>query len=168
MVSAVMPTAPVYSVDFNGRRIGGFRTDFVPISIAGARLIHSTVTSKTSPTGDSETTETVRDEAVVDKVDQDCVRNGSDSPIQAMSQRLDLSSFRVYRCGHAAAYVGTPADKNRPRILNMVHTDRKLDEAHPVIENLGRQIERWVNEGGAGGEDTTPHASERIERDRKP
>jgi hypothetical protein len=166
MVSAVMPTAPVYSVDFNGRyRRFPHRRSF---RYRSPELIHSTVTSKTSPTGDSETTETVRDEAVVDKVDQDCVRNGSDSPIQAMSQRLDLSSFRVYRCGHAAAYVGTPADKNRPRILNMVHTDRKLSETHPVIENLRRQIERWVNEGGAGGEDTTPHASERIERDRKP
>jgi hypothetical protein len=85
-----------------------------------------------------------------------------------LSQRLDLSSFRVYRCGPAAAYVGTPADKNRLRILNMVHTDRKFAEAHPVIENLRRQIERWVNEGGAGGEDITPHASERIERDGKP
>ena len=168
MVSAVMPTAPVYSVDFNGRKIGGFRKDVRSDIDRRSQTNPFDSNVENVADGDSETTETVRDEAVVDKVDQDCVRNGSNSPIQAMSQRLDLSSFRVYRCGRAAAYVGTPADKNRPRILNMVHTDRKLAEAHPVIENLRRQIERWVNEGGAGGEDITPHASERIERDRKP
>ena len=58
--------------------------------------------------------------------------------------------------------------QKRPRILNMVYTDRKSVEARPVTENLRLQIERSVNEGGTGGEDTTPHASERIERDRKP
>jgi len=55
-----------------------------------------------------------------------------------------------------------------PRILNMVYTDRKSAEARRVTENLRFQIERWVNEGGAGGEDTTPHSSEWIECDRKP
>jgi hypothetical protein len=49
----------------------------------------------------------------------------------------------------------------------MVHADRKSAEARPVTENLRFQIERWVNEGGAGGEDTTLHASQSIELDRK-
>jgi len=49
----------------------------------------------------------------------------------------------------------------------MVDTDRKSAEARPVTENPQLQIERWVNEGGAGDEGTTPYVSERIERDRK-
>jgi len=41
----------------------------------------------------------------------------------------------------------------------MVDTDRKSAEARPGTENLRLQIERSVNEDGAGGEDTAPHAS---------
>jgi hypothetical protein len=65
------------------------------------------------------------------------------------------------------ATVSVPQAK-RPKILNMAYTDRKSVEARPVTESLRLQIERRVNEGGADGEDTTPHVSERIERDRKP
>ena len=49
------------------RRIGDFRTDFR--FGRSSEPIQSTVTPEMSRAVDSETTETVRDEAVVDKVD---------------------------------------------------------------------------------------------------
>jgi hypothetical protein len=74
--------------------------------------------------------------------------------VQGESWQIDLSPKSL-------------SSAKKPRILNMVHADRKSAEARPVTENPRLQIERWVNEGGAGGEDTTPHASQSIELDRK-
>jgi hypothetical protein len=37
-----------------------------------------------------------------------------------------------------------------------VDADRKAVEAPLLIDNLWRQIDRWVNEGGAVGDGTTP------------
>ena len=36
-----------------------------------------------------------------------------------------------------------------------------------LINNLWRQIDRWVNEGSAGDDGTVPSAPERIGNDRK-
>jgi len=58
--------------------------------------------------------------------------------------------------------------RKESRTPDLVHADRKSAEARPVPNNLRFQIERWVNEGGAGGEDTAPPMPERIGRDHKP
>ena len=43
-----------------------------------------------------------------------------------------------------------------PRIPDTADADRKAVEAPLLIDNLWRQIDRWVNEGGAVGDGTTP------------
>ena len=50
---------------------------------------------------------------------------------------------------------------------NVSDSDRKAIEALPFTSNLWRQIDRWVNEGGAEGDSTAPHIPERIASDRK-
>jgi hypothetical protein len=52
-------------------------------------------------------------------------------------------------------------------VLDAIDADRKAVEVSLAINNLWRQIDRWVNEGGAGGDDTVPSAPERIGSDRK-
>ena len=42
--------------------------------------------------------------------------------------------------------------------------DRRAVEAPPVTDNLWRQIDRWVNEGGAVGDGTEPFAPKAIEK----
>ena len=41
-------------------------------------------------------------------------------------------------------------------IADTVDADRKAVEAPLLIDDLWRQIDRWVNEGGAVGDGTTP------------
>jgi hypothetical protein len=43
-----------------------------------------------------------------------------------------------------------------PRIPDTADVERKAVEAPLLIDNLWRQIDRWVNEGGAVGDGTTP------------
>ena len=43
-----------------------------------------------------------------------------------------------------------------PRIPDTADADRKVVEAPLLIDDLWRQIDRWVNEGGAVGDGTTP------------
>jgi hypothetical protein len=52
-------------------------------------------------------------------------------------------------------------------VLDAADADRKAVEAPAATSNLWRQIDRWVNEGGAGGDSTTPFAPERIVDNRK-
>jgi hypothetical protein len=54
-----------------------------------------------------------------------------------------------------------PRGKIEPRIPYTADADRKAVEA-PFIDNLWRQIDRWVNEGGAVGDGTTPSVPEMI------
>jgi hypothetical protein len=42
------------------------------------------------------------------------------------------------------------------RIPDTADADRKAVEASLLIDNLWRQIDRWVNEGGAVGDGITP------------
>ena len=46
--------------------------------------------------------------------------------------------------------------------LRVTDTDRKETESLPAINTLWRQIDRWVNEGGALGDGTAPAAPEGI------
>jgi hypothetical protein len=57
--------------------------------------------------------------------------------------------------------------EKRLRVLDAADADRKAVEAPPATNNLWRQIDRWVNEGGAGDDGTVPSAPERIGNDRK-
>ncbi len=57
--------------------------------------------------------------------------------------------------------------EKRFRALDAADADRKAVEAPPATNNLWRQIDRWVNEGGAGGDGIVPPAPERIGNDRK-
>ena len=59
------------------------------------------------------------------------------------------------------------AEKSRPRIPDTADADRKAVEAPSLIDNLWRQIDRWVNEGGAVGDGTTPSRPEMIANHRK-
>ena len=45
--------------------------------------------------------------------------------------------------------------------------DRKALEAPMLIDNLWRQIDRWVNEGGAVGDGTMPPLPEVVANRRK-
>ncbi len=54
-----------------------------------------------------------------------------------------------------------------PRIREMADADRKTVEAPLLIDNLWRQIDRWVNEGGAVGDGITPSVPEMIANNRK-
>ena len=49
-----------------------------------------------------------------------------------------------------------PRRESGPRIPDTADADRKAVEAPLLIDNLWRQIDRWVNEGGAVGDGTTP------------
>jgi hypothetical protein len=53
-----------------------------------------------------------------------------------------------------------------PRSPDTADANRKAVEA-PLIDNLWRQIDRWVNEGGAVGDGTTPPLPEMIANHRK-
>jgi hypothetical protein len=63
--------------------------------------------------------------------------------------------------------------KHRPpreiasRISDTPDADRKAVEAPLLIDNLWRQIDRWVNEGGAVGDGTTPSPPEMIANHRR-
>ena len=52
-------------------------------------------------------------------------------------------------------------------VLDAADADRKAVDASAATNNLWRQIDRWVNEGGAGGDSTAPFAPERIVDNRK-
>jgi hypothetical protein len=52
------------------------------------------------------------------------------------------------------------------RVLDATDADRKAIEALPVTTALWRQIDRWVNEGGALGDGTGPSAPDGIRSDR--
>jgi len=54
-----------------------------------------------------------------------------------------------------------------PRIPDTADADRKAVEAPLLIDNLWRQIDRWVNEGGAVGDGTMPSPAEMIANHRK-
>jgi hypothetical protein len=54
-----------------------------------------------------------------------------------------------------------------PTIPDTADADRKAVEAPLVIDDLWRQIDRWVTEGGAVGDGTTPSIPEMIARHRK-
>lgn len=56
---------------------------------------------------------------------------------------------------------------DEPRIPEVADADRKVGEAPLLIDNLWRQIDRWVNEGGAVGDGTTPSVPEKIANHRK-
>ena len=43
--------------------------------------------------------------------------------------------------------------KDAHRVLNAADTDPRTVEAGSVTRSLELQIERWVNEGGAGGDE---------------
>jgi hypothetical protein len=47
-----------------------------------------------------------------------------------------------------------PSGEIWPRIPDMADADRKAVEALLLIDDLWRQIDRWVNEGGAVGDGT--------------
>jgi len=42
--------------------------------------------------------------------------------------------------------------------------DQKMAGAGASVDNVHRQIERWVNEGGAGGEDNATHVSVKADK----
>jgi hypothetical protein len=48
------------------------------------------------------------------------------------------------------------------RVLDAADADRKAIEVPPVNNTLWRQIDRWVNEGGALGDGTGPSTPEGI------
>jgi hypothetical protein len=53
-----------------------------------------------------------------------------------------------------------PRRASEPKIPNKANTVRKSVEAPLLIDNLWRQIDRWVNEGGAVGDDVTLSVTE--------
>ena len=53
------------------------------------------------------------------------------------------------------------------KIPDRADTDRKAVEAPLLIDNLWRQIDRWVNEGGAVGDGTAPPSPEVVANRRK-
>ena len=53
------------------------------------------------------------------------------------------------------------------RIPHTADAGRHAVEATLLIDNLWRQIDRWVNEGGAVGDGTTPSLPEMIANHRK-
>jgi hypothetical protein len=55
-----------------------------------------------------------------------------------------------------------PRGEKTFRVLDATDADRKAIEALPVTNTLWRQIDRWVNEGGALGDGTGPSAPEGI------
>jgi hypothetical protein len=60
-----------------------------------------------------------------------------------------------------------PRRKIGLRISDTADADRKAVEAPLLIDNLWRQIDRWVNEGGAVGDGTTPALPEMVANRRK-
>ena len=60
-----------------------------------------------------------------------------------------------------------PRRENEFKVLRVAHADRKVVEVTPDTNNLWRQIDRWVNEGGAIGDGTAPFPPARTESDRK-
>jgi hypothetical protein len=60
-----------------------------------------------------------------------------------------------------------PRGKIEPRIPETTDVDRRAVELPLPIDNLWRQIDRWVNEGGAVGDGTTPSVPEMIANNRK-
>ena len=60
-----------------------------------------------------------------------------------------------------------PCGEIWPTIPDTADADRKAVEAPLLIDNLWRQIDRWVNEGGAVGDGTTPSVPEIIANHRK-
>jgi hypothetical protein len=48
-----------------------------------------------------------------------------------------------------------PCEEKGFGVLLMAVGDRQAIEAPPIANNLWRQIDRWVNEGGAVGDGTT-------------
>jgi hypothetical protein len=55
-----------------------------------------------------------------------------------------------------------PRRESRLRIADTVDGDRKAAKSPLLIDNLWRQIDRWVNEGGAVGDGTMPSPPEMI------
>jgi hypothetical protein len=55
-----------------------------------------------------------------------------------------------------------PRGKKTLRALAAIDTERKAPEGLPATNTLWRQIDRWVNEGGALGDGTGPAAPEGI------
>ena len=53
------------------------------------------------------------------------------------------------------------------RIPHTADASRQAVEVPLLIDNLWRQIDRWVNEGGAVGDGTTPSLPEMIANHRK-
>jgi hypothetical protein len=49
-----------------------------------------------------------------------------------------------------------PRGEIEPRIRETAEAERKAVESPLFIDNLWRQIDRWVNEGGAVGDGSTP------------
>jgi hypothetical protein len=49
-----------------------------------------------------------------------------------------------------------PREEMTLRALDAIDTNRKATEALPATNTLWRQIDRWVNEGGALGDGTGP------------
>lgn len=47
-------------------------------------------------------------------------------------------------------------------VADTVDADRKAVESPLLIDNLWRQIDRWVNEGGAVGDGTMPSQPDMI------
>jgi hypothetical protein len=61
-----------------------------------------------------------------------------------------------------------PRGEKEPGALEVINVDRNaVVERRFVVENLRLQIARWVNEGGAGDDETTPPAPERLESSSK-
>ena len=60
-----------------------------------------------------------------------------------------------------------PRREIETRIPHTADADRQAVEAPLLIDNLWRQIDRWVNEGGAVGDGTTPSLPEMIANHRK-
>ena len=55
-----------------------------------------------------------------------------------------------------------PRGEKRLRALDAIDTDRNATERLPATNTMWRQIDRWVNEGGALGDGTGPTAPEGI------
>ena len=60
-----------------------------------------------------------------------------------------------------------PRRRIGPRVADTADADRKAVEAPLLIDNLWRQVDRWVNEGGAVGDGTTPPLPEVVANRRK-
>jgi hypothetical protein len=60
-----------------------------------------------------------------------------------------------------------PRGEIGPTIPDTPGADRKAVETPLLIDDLWRQIDRWVNEGGAVGDGTTPSGPEMIANHRK-